>query len=347
MKLASHPITRAEDRGIAMAIQSPQELLIHKLQAIQDAENQASQAIERLMSEVEDEELREMLERRVQQGEEVLKIVELGLEGLDGKGKAERNEAARGLITETEKLLKQVEAPEMKEAVIIAGMQSLEHYCIAAWGTVKAIALELGQEELVDGMQKALDEGYAWDREMTELAEEGINPIAMEEGDEDEAGEGRASGGKEGKQAGQKAAPAKQAKKGGTKQARGGKDAEDEQDDEKRQARSKEDDDEGQQRGGKGRSRSEGKQDGSSKQGMARGGESGSEGKSQTRGKSQGGGKAASSSAGQSRTGGGSSKGGSGGNEASDLKSREYRDDDGNIHHHTREYMERHRNGER
>jgi ferritin-like metal-binding protein YciE len=126
-------MNRAEDRGIDMAIQSPQELLIHKLQAIQDAENQASQAIERLMSEVEDEELREMLERRVQQGEEVLKIVELGLEGLDGKGKAERNEAARGLITETEKLLKQVEAPEMKEAVIIAGVQSLEHYCITAW----------------------------------------------------------------------------------------------------------------------------------------------------------------------------------------------------------------------
>jgi ferritin-like metal-binding protein YciE len=332
-----------------MAIQSPQELLIHKLQAIQDAENQASQAIERLMSEVEDEELRGMLERRVQQGEEVLKIVELGLAGLDGKGKAERNEAARGLITETEKLLKQVEAPEMKEAVIIAGVQSLEHYCIAAWGTVKAIALELGQEELVDGMQKALDEGYAWDREMTELAEEGINPIAMEDGDEDEAGEGRASAGKEGKQAGQKAAPSKQAKKGGTKQARGGKNAEDEQDDEKRQARSKEDDDEGQQRGGKGRSRSEGKQDGSSKQGEARGGESGSggSGKSQGRGKSQGGGKAAASSAGPSRTGGGSSKGSSGGNEASDLKSREYRDDDGNVHHHTREYMERHRNGER
>jgi len=43
-----------------MAIQSPQELLIHKLQAIQDAENQASQAIERLISEVENEELRDL-----------------------------------------------------------------------------------------------------------------------------------------------------------------------------------------------------------------------------------------------------------------------------------------------
>jgi hypothetical protein len=116
---------------------------------------------------------------------------------------------------------------------------------------VKAIALELGQEELVDGMQKALDEGYAWDREMTELAEEGINPIAMEEGEEDEAGEGRASGGKEGQQAGQKATQSKQAKKGGTQQAGGGKGAENEQDNEKRQARSKEDDDEGQRRGGK------------------------------------------------------------------------------------------------
>lgn len=34
------------------------------------------------------------------------------------------------------------------------------------------------------------------------------------------------------------------------------------------------------------------------------------------------------------------SKGGSSGNESSDLKEREYRDAQGNVHHHTTTYME-------
>ncbi len=164
-----------------MKIRSPQQLLVHELQAIQDAEKQASQALQKIQKEVENTQLRKMIEQRMKQGERVLQDVQKGLEKLNGKSNGVQNVAARGLIQESEKLLKEIQDPEMKQAAVIAGAQKLEHYCIAAWGTVKAMASECGEKELAQSMERALKEGYEWDQKMTELAESRINPAALEQ----------------------------------------------------------------------------------------------------------------------------------------------------------------------
>ncbi len=163
-----------------MPIQSAQNLLIHELQSICSAEMQAARALQARLEDVEDGELSEMLERRLQEGERVLQDVKASLKRLDGGSREIENKAARGLIEEAEETAEEVASQEMKEAVIIAGVQKLEHYCIAAWGTVKAMATELGDEELAQAMQRALEEGYRWDEEMSDLAEGTINPTAIE-----------------------------------------------------------------------------------------------------------------------------------------------------------------------
>jgi hypothetical protein len=67
-----------------MPIESPQGLLIYKLQAIKDAEMQATEALKRLMPEIENPELQELIERRQDQGREILTAVGAGLEELGG-----------------------------------------------------------------------------------------------------------------------------------------------------------------------------------------------------------------------------------------------------------------------
>jgi ferritin-like metal-binding protein YciE len=187
-----------------MPIRSAEDLLIRELHSIEDAEIQAARALQKRLDEVETKDLRALLERRIDEGEHVLEDVRKSLEKLDG-GRGSPNKAARGLLEETEKEEKEAESQELKSAIIIAGAQKLEHYCIASWGAVKAIAHELEEEELEQAMERALEEGYRWDREMTELAEGAINPSAAsaEEDDEDEEDEeeeeaSRKSGGSKG-----------------------------------------------------------------------------------------------------------------------------------------------------
>ncbi len=83
-----------------MPIQSPQELLAHKLQKIQDAETQASQAIQQMSQQVEDDQLRQLLDRRMQQGQQILQDVQAAQQRLGGQAQGGENVAAQGLIQE-------------------------------------------------------------------------------------------------------------------------------------------------------------------------------------------------------------------------------------------------------
>jgi ferritin-like metal-binding protein YciE len=172
-----------------MTIASAQELLAHELQDIRDAEIQAGKALQQMSREAQDDEIKDLLERRMEEGERVLDAVEQGLEAVNGGSKGRSNAAARALIEETQRLLQEVQTPEMKQAAMIAGAQKLEHYCIAAWGTVKALASECGQNELAREMERAVEEGYQWDEEMSDLAESRINPEAIESAMEGEVEE--------------------------------------------------------------------------------------------------------------------------------------------------------------
>lgn len=162
-----------------MPIRSPQDLLTYELETIEDAETKASEALTEMAKAV-DGQLQNMIERRLKQGERVLRDVQKGLEKLEGRGRKTQNAAADGLIRETNRLLKEIDDPEMQKAAIIAGLQKLEHYCIAAWGTVKAAAQLTGDSELAQAMERAVREGYEWDKQMTQLAESKINPAALQ-----------------------------------------------------------------------------------------------------------------------------------------------------------------------
>lgn len=173
-----------------MPIQSARDLLVHELQDIHGAERQASKALQQMSRQAEDDEIKQMLERRMKEGERILQEVEKGLQQLDAKPRGAQNAAARSLIEKAEELVKEAQTPEMKRAVMIAGTQKLEHYCIAAWGTVKALARELGAQDLAQAMERAVEEGYRWDEEMSDLAESRVNPEALE-AEADSTGGGR------------------------------------------------------------------------------------------------------------------------------------------------------------
>ncbi len=163
-----------------MNIQSPQDLLAHELQSIVDAETQASQALRAMGGEMRDPELGGLLERRLMQGEALLDGVKQCLKQMGGDGGGAPNQAARALIEQGRDLLGQVQGEELKRVVAIAAVQKLEHYCIAVWGEVRALAEEVGETELAELMSGALDEGKTLDSDLTDLAEGEINPEAIE-----------------------------------------------------------------------------------------------------------------------------------------------------------------------
>jgi ferritin-like metal-binding protein YciE len=176
---------------------SGQELLVLELQQIHSAESQLARALPRLNKAVESEQLREMLEQRLSEGEQVLADVESALEELDESPGRKKNVAAEGLINDAREHLQEIDAGPALDAVLIAAIQKTEHYCIAAWGTARSLAEATGQKTAAGAMERALKEGKQFDEQLTRLAEEQITPqlLEAESDDEDESEEADPSGG--------------------------------------------------------------------------------------------------------------------------------------------------------
>jgi ferritin-like metal-binding protein YciE len=81
-----------------------------------------------------------------------------------------------GLIEEGEEVLSEGKAdPDVRDAALIAAAQRVEHYEIAAYGTARTYARQLGFDKHVELLQRTLDEEGETDQRLTKLAESRVN----------------------------------------------------------------------------------------------------------------------------------------------------------------------------
>jgi ferritin-like metal-binding protein YciE len=182
--------TKSSSRQSRSQSAGAQALLTMELQQIHSAETQLSRVLPRLVKSVQSEKLKRLLGRRQEEGERLVEEVESALDELESSPGRRKNVAAEGLINDAREHVQEIEDGPALDAVLIAAIQKTEHYCIAAWGTARALAQTAEQKATVKAMERALKEGKSLDEELTRLAESEINPQlqagASEEEDEDE-----------------------------------------------------------------------------------------------------------------------------------------------------------------
>jgi len=95
-------------------------------------------------------------------------------ESLDESPKGESCDGMDGLIEEGSDIMDEDMDAEAKDAGLISAAQRVEHYEIAAYGTVRTYANILGDKKAALLLQETLDEEKQTDEKLTSLAE-GIN----------------------------------------------------------------------------------------------------------------------------------------------------------------------------
>jgi ferritin-like metal-binding protein YciE len=84
----------------------------------------------------------------------------------------------KGIVREGEELMSKKAEPEVLEAGLIASAQRVEHYEIAAYGTLHTWAQQLGRSEDADLLSTTLAEEKATDEKLTKVAVSSINKQA-------------------------------------------------------------------------------------------------------------------------------------------------------------------------
>lgn len=166
-----------------MAVKTIEDLFIHELSDIYSAEKQLTKALPRLAKAADARALsnafKAHLEETQGQIERIDKIVDL----LDIKLKRIKCAAMEGLIEEGKEVIEDIQAGPLRDAALIGGAQKVEHYEIAAYGTLSALAKQLGYMDAIPLLQDTLKEEKATDEKLTMLAEQGGNQRAAAQAD--------------------------------------------------------------------------------------------------------------------------------------------------------------------
>lgn len=177
------------------------ELLTEELKDAYSAEKQALRCMQKTLRKVSDETLREGIQMHIEQTQVQIERVEQAMEKLNVRPGRKVCEAMRGLVEEAQhEIEEQDEKGPILDLVIVAGMQRIEHYEIAAYGTDVALAEALGETEVAELLSQTLEEEKQTDLKLTEVTQTAIMPLALA-GDEGESGGAGGRSGRRGKAA--------------------------------------------------------------------------------------------------------------------------------------------------
>lgn len=160
---------------------SLRDLYIDELKDLLSAEKQLVKAIPKMAKAATSEELRngfqthlEQTKRHVERLEEVFSLL-----GVRGGGK--NCVGMEGIIQEGAEVMEEDYDSDVMDAALISAAQRVEHYEIAAYGTVCTYADLLGFADHAELLGQTLEEEKETDEKLTELSKQ-VN-VSAEEGD--------------------------------------------------------------------------------------------------------------------------------------------------------------------
>lgn len=161
------------------------KLYIDELKDLYSAENQLLKALPKMARAASSEELREGFEEHLEQTRGHVQRLEEIFNSLDESPKGKKCAGIEGLVKEGGEVMDEDFEGAVMDAALIGAAQRVEHYEIAAYGTVRELATVLGESEQASLLEQTLEEEKETDEKLTELAKE-INPQANETAEEDE-----------------------------------------------------------------------------------------------------------------------------------------------------------------
>jgi ferritin-like metal-binding protein YciE len=156
-----------------MSLATLNDVFTDQIEDLFSAETQLVAALPKMASAASDEKLQKAIETHLEQTRghvERLKQIKDDL-GITGSQKCKGME---GLIAEGEEVLGEPGSGPSKDAAIIAAAQRVEHYEIAAYGTAKTLADELGFDDAEKLLSETLGEESQADELLTKIATGGL-----------------------------------------------------------------------------------------------------------------------------------------------------------------------------
>ena len=164
--------------------QTLKKLFENELKDIYSAEKQLVEALPEMAKAADSEELQDAIQHHLQETRRHVVRLEKVFDRLRIDRSEEKECAAmKGLIEEGKQIIEEYEIGPVRDAALIIGAQKVEHYEIAAYGSICELANVLGFGRVEDLLCRTLDEEGEADKTLSEIAQR-VNDEACEAHDE-------------------------------------------------------------------------------------------------------------------------------------------------------------------
>jgi ferritin-like metal-binding protein YciE len=159
-----------------MHISTIEELFVHLLSDTYSAEKQLTKALPKLARAADNAQLREAFTSHLEETRIQMERIDGVVESIpDLKLRRIKCVAMEGLIEEGQEVIDSIDKGPVRDAGLIAAAQKVEHYEIAAYGTLCTLAAALGYNDAKKLLGETLVEEKAADGKLTTIAESSVN----------------------------------------------------------------------------------------------------------------------------------------------------------------------------
>ncbi|HEX6203071.1 MAG TPA: DUF892 family protein [Thermoanaerobaculia bacterium] len=165
-----------------MKIENLEALFLHELKDAYDFEHRILDGLEEMEEAASESALQQAFRQHHQQTERQIERLERVFAEIGVEPEREPCDGIQGILEEGSEVASAEGDPSAIDAALIAGAQRVEHYEIAAYGTLRAFAEHLGHDRAAKLLQETLDEESQTDEKLTRLAVDNVNRQAAAAG---------------------------------------------------------------------------------------------------------------------------------------------------------------------
>jgi ferritin-like metal-binding protein YciE len=162
-----------------MKIETMEDLFLEQVEDLYDAEKRLVKALPKMAEASTSQTLRQAIESHLMETEGHVTRLESVFRALGQDPKGQTCDAMKGLVSEGEDIISDIDQSPLRDAGIIAAANRVEHYEIAAYGSARTFAEILGLHEAATLLEQTLQEEKNADQKLTQLAESMINDQAL------------------------------------------------------------------------------------------------------------------------------------------------------------------------
>jgi len=151
-------------------VNSVENLFIEELKDLYSAETQITKTLPKLAEAASSSDLKNAFEHHLKETEGQIQRLDKAFEMLEVSPKGKTCDGMKGILSEGAEMLKETSAGNIRDIALISAAQRVEHYEMAAYGTVRSYAEILNKQQIAGLLQETLDEEKAADKKLTEIS---------------------------------------------------------------------------------------------------------------------------------------------------------------------------------